>query len=136
MPTENHQNTTAYLIIVASHVFLVMSTVCHLPKAAPSHNVPCHKAQVIELNPAKHLCGTGDFYPESVALSCQYELKSLKLKCSRTLLNLCHKALKQFLRQNRVQSCTSKTFPSIYSFYFNKYSVNSLDTHVPCKDKL
>lgn len=52
----------------------------------------------LELNPAKHLCGTGDFYPESVALSCQYELKSLKLKCFQNLVESMPQSIKAILK--------------------------------------
>ncbi len=45
----------------------------------------------------------------TVILSCQYGPKSLR-NVSNTLLNLCHEELRQFWRQNGVQSGTSKVY--------------------------
>ncbi len=44
-----------------------------------------------------------------VMLSCLYGPKSLR-NVSNTLLNLCHEELRQFWRQNEVQSCTSNVY--------------------------
>ncbi len=89
-------------------------------------NAPCHKAQIIsdwflehdneftllkwppespDLNPIEHLCDVVEreicimdvqqICSNCVTLSCQYGPKSLR-NVSNTLLNLCHKELRQF----------------------------------------
>ncbi len=74
-------------------------------------------------NRASMACGgTGDSHHGWAAdmLSCQYGPKSLR-NVSNTLLNLCHKELRQFWRKNGVQPGTSKvhliTWPvSVYLY--------------------
>ncbi len=57
--------------------------------------------------------GTGDLHHgcacNCVMLSCQYGPKSLR-NVSNTLLNLCHKELRQFWRQKGLQTSTSKVY--------------------------
>ncbi len=48
-------------------------------------------------------------YSNCVMLSCQYGTKSLR-NVSKTLLNLCHRELRQFWRQRGVQLSTSKVY--------------------------
>ncbi len=56
-----------------------------------------------------HGCAVDKFIFVCVMLSCQYGPKSLR-NVSSTLLNLCHKELKQFWRPKEVQPGTSKVY--------------------------
>ncbi len=124
VPIEHRLNATVYLSIVADHVHPFMTTVYPSSDGYfQQDNAPCHKAQFIsdwflehdneftllkwppqspDLKPIEHLWDVVEREIHSrqicsncVMLSCQYGPKSRR-NVSNTLLNLCHKELRQF----------------------------------------
>ncbi len=137
---EHRLNATVYLSIVADHVHAVMTTVYLLLMYFQQDNASSQSSNHLRLvswtwrwvhftqmtstvtrsqsNRAALGCGgtrdshhgcAADKSAATVMLSWQYGPKSLR-NVSNTLLNLCHKELRQFWRQNRVQPGTSKVY--------------------------
>ncbi len=82
-------------------------------------------------NRASMACGgTGDSHHGWAAdmLSCQYGPKSLR-NVSNTLLNLCHKELRQFWRKNGVQPGTSKVHLITWPVSVYLYSISQKAWH-------
>ncbi len=62
---------------------------------------------------------------DCVMISCQYGPKSLR-NVFNTLLNLCHRELRQFWRQNWVQPGTSKVVITLPGFHTNMHRLNHI----------
>ncbi len=83
-------------------------TLLKLPPQSPVLNPIEHLWDVVGQEIRKMMCSR-QICSNCVMLSCKYEPKSLR-NLSNTLLNLCHKELRQFRTQKGVQPGTSKVY--------------------------